>query len=154
MEHRDRAYALVGAYIAHHCEILIALWDGEDPGKEGGTVQVVRFKLEGIPDRYAPLVKRPGEPEALACGLIEPAEFGPVFHILTPRVGNPNPTRGASAPYKLLFPVDNRSEDAARRTYGRIFARINTFNRDWIARADCARGEAGGREGRSAPRAR
>ena len=47
--HRDRAYALVGAYIAHHCEILIALWDGEDTGKEGGTAQVVRFKLEGIP---------------------------------------------------------------------------------------------------------
>jgi hypothetical protein len=132
---RDWAYALVGAYIAHHCQILIALWDGEDSDREGGTAQVVRFKREGIPDCYTIHVKRSAEPGALACSLIEPAEFGPVYHIVTPRVGNPNPTRNISAPYSLLFPADIRGEDAMREAYNRIFARIDTFNSDWIGLA-------------------
>jgi len=132
---RDRAYALVGAYIAHHCQILIALWDGEDSDSEGGTAQVVGFKREGIPDCYAIHVKRSAEPGALACSLIEPAEFGPVYHIVTPRVGNPNPTRNISAPYSPLFPADVRGEDAMREAYNRIFARIDTFNSDWIGLA-------------------
>ena len=157
---RDRAYALVGAYIAHHCQILIALWDGEDSDREGGTAQVVRFKREGIPDCYAIHVKRSAEPGALTCSLIEPAEFGPVYHVVTPRVGNPNPTRNISAPYRPLFldkllsmlqsksrtcnisapysplfPADVRGEDAVREAYNRIFARIDTFNSDWIGLA-------------------
>ena len=56
-EGRDRGRpALLGAYIAHNCQILLALWDGEDSGKEGGTAQVIRFKREGIPEDYARFV--------------------------------------------------------------------------------------------------
>lgn len=157
---RDRAYALVGAYITHHCQILIALWDGEDSDREGGTAQVVRFKRDGIPDCYAIHVKRSAEPGSLAYSLIEPPEFGPVYHVVTPRVGNPNPTRNISAPYRPLFlgkllsmlqsksrirnisapyrplfSADVRGEDVVREAYNRIFARIDTFNSDWIGLA-------------------
>jgi hypothetical protein len=52
-EARDRQYAYVGAYIARHSQILIALWDGVTSEAEGGTAQIVRFKLLGVPERYA-----------------------------------------------------------------------------------------------------
>ncbi len=42
-------YALAGAFVAEHCQLLIALWDGKDTGKVGGTRQVVHFVRSGIP---------------------------------------------------------------------------------------------------------
>ena len=80
-------YALVGAYIARHSQILIALWDGAESTKTGGTAEVVRFKLAGVPPPYAP----PRSP-------LDPVESGPVYHILTPRIKNPAP---AGQPFGL-----------------------------------------------------
>lgn len=134
-EGRDRAYALLGAYIARNCQILIALWDGKDSGKEGGTAQVVRFKLEGITEPYTSYVKGNAETGAPTRSLIEPAECGPVYHVPTPRVSNPNPTCRTSSPYQPLFPESFRGQAAEKEAYNRIYARINKFNRDWITLA-------------------
>ena len=75
---RDRQYALVGAYIARHCHILIALWDGNDLNKVGGTSQVVKFRIEGdmrdLPEKYKP----PRNP-------LDLPDIGPVCHIKTSR---------------------------------------------------------------------
>lgn len=38
---RDLHYAQAGRYIAAHCDILIALWDGRHSGLPGGTAEVV-----------------------------------------------------------------------------------------------------------------
>ncbi|MCK5876267.1 MAG: hypothetical protein KAG43_01430, partial [Candidatus Marithrix sp.] len=46
-EHRTQQYALVGAFIARHSHILIALWDGVLLDKMAGTAQVVQFKRTG-----------------------------------------------------------------------------------------------------------
>ncbi len=40
---RDLQYAQLGAFIAAHCHILLALWDGQTNGLAGGTAQVIRF---------------------------------------------------------------------------------------------------------------
>ncbi len=79
---RDRryAYARVGAYIALHCQILIALWDGNYPKKIGGTSQVVRFQREGVPEAYSPHQS-----------LLDAPENGWVYQIVTPRLSNPVP---------------------------------------------------------------
>ncbi|HWF44717.1 MAG TPA: hypothetical protein VG537_08745, partial [Candidatus Kapabacteria bacterium] len=42
---RDQQYAQLGAYLATHSEILIALWDGIPRHLMGGTSQTVDFKL-------------------------------------------------------------------------------------------------------------
>lgn len=44
---RDQQYAQAGIFVSSHCHILLALWDGRDSDKLGGTAQVVRFHLQG-----------------------------------------------------------------------------------------------------------
>ena len=133
---RDLAYALGGAYIARNCQILIALWDGEDSGKEGGTAQVIRFKREGIPEDYARFVSGScAEPGAQVSRLMEPVELGLVYHVMTPRAESAAALPDNSAPYCPLVPPDVRNEDAVLESYNRILKHIDTFNRDWIVRA-------------------
>ncbi|NID16700.1 hypothetical protein [Luteibacter yeojuensis] len=45
---RDRQYATAGVYIASHCHVLLALWDGNDAGGFGGTAQIVSYHLTGM----------------------------------------------------------------------------------------------------------
>ncbi len=44
---RDRQYAQAGIFVSSHCQILLALWDGRESDRLGGTAQVVRFHLHG-----------------------------------------------------------------------------------------------------------
>ncbi len=120
-EQRNLQYAQVGAYIVRHSQVLIALWDGNQPDKEptGGTAQIVRFKLRGIPDPYTP----PTKP-------LDVIDTGPVSHILTPRQSYPNPE---GQPYSLnpRYPGEiDGNRETLKTAYDRILARIDTFNRD------------------------
>lgn len=78
-----RAYQFrqAGIYVASHCHILLALWDGE-PGKHGcGTAETVDFALTGS---YAPpsgMSPRSGSNEA-------------VIHIYSPRGENTEKAAG------------------------------------------------------------
>ena len=47
---REACYQRLGETIARHANILIALWDGVDNGKPGGTSAVVRYWREGVRD--------------------------------------------------------------------------------------------------------
>lgn len=40
---RDAAYAQIGEYVVDHCDVLIAIWDGEDARGQGGTAEVVEL---------------------------------------------------------------------------------------------------------------
>ncbi|MDP2185479.1 MAG: hypothetical protein Q8J93_08455 [Xanthomonadales bacterium] len=47
---RDRQYAQLGVFVSSHCQILLALWDGEPSAAVGGTAEVVHFHLhESMP---------------------------------------------------------------------------------------------------------
>ena len=119
---RNRQYTQVGAYVARHSHILIALWDGEKTGEEGGTGQIVDFKLDGIPPPYARARKQ-----------LDIVDNGPVYHIVTPRTKNPNPK---DTPFKLIvtFPIgwksSKSSSESLEKAYGRILEQMNTFNDD------------------------
>jgi uncharacterized phage-like protein YoqJ len=41
----DTAYDNLGRYLVDHCDVLIALWNGEYSGKRGGTGEVVKKAL-------------------------------------------------------------------------------------------------------------
>ena len=142
-EAREHQCASAGAYIALHSQILIALWDGVDVSKSntpGGTAQVVRFRLNGVPAPYAP-----------TRGLLEDAEKGPLIHIITPRRSNPRPcdvpfTRRVLYPYGVALgqrrPADvhapahtntsPRESAASARIYNRTNERMQKFNRDAV----------------------
>lgn len=44
---RNLQYAQLGAYLARHAHLVLALWDGLTPGKPGGTGEVVRVMRNG-----------------------------------------------------------------------------------------------------------
>lgn len=49
---RDQQYAQVGVFLCAHCHILLALWDGKENDKLGGTGQVVRFHHDDVMPGY------------------------------------------------------------------------------------------------------
>lgn len=44
---RDRQYAAVGMFVARHCHLLLAIWDGKPGDRMGGTAQIVDYFLTG-----------------------------------------------------------------------------------------------------------
>lgn len=115
---RNNQYLQVGAYIARNSQILIALWDGKTTDLTGGTSQVVRFKLEGVPTPYSP----PRQP-------LDIEERGPVYHILTPRMSHAE-IEGIPYTSRKLYPRGWQSDFTAEKTYDRIFSSMAAFNRD------------------------
>lgn len=45
-ELRREAYRAAGQYVADHCDVLIAVWDGEQARGRGGTAEIVQYALE------------------------------------------------------------------------------------------------------------
>jgi hypothetical protein len=45
-ELRKDAYAHVGRYVVDHCDVLIAVWDGEPSRDCGGTAEIVQYALQ------------------------------------------------------------------------------------------------------------
>jgi hypothetical protein len=73
---RDEQYRAVGLFITQHCNVLIALWDGNDQDiAVGGSAEVVKFKRDGIPLTVT----------GSARASLDASEVGPVVHIVTPR---------------------------------------------------------------------
>jgi tetratricopeptide (TPR) repeat protein len=87
----------------------------------GGTAQVVRFKLLGVPERYA-LTDEVSSP-------LDPVDSGPVYHVVTPRASNARPM-GKAASLIKLFPHGFERDAVAEASYNRIYSRMNTFNWD------------------------
>ena len=82
-EKRNDQYAQAGAFIARHSQVFLALWNGvraDGEASVGGTAEVVRFRLEGVPVGHGS-VSSP----------LNVASSGSVYHIVTPRVGESVP---------------------------------------------------------------
>jgi len=47
---RAEAYEMAGRYVVDHCDVLIALWDGEPASGRGGTAEIVSYaRRQGCP---------------------------------------------------------------------------------------------------------
>ncbi len=92
-------YALTGAWLVNHCHLLLALWDGEPDRGEGGTAQVVEWKLVEVPETYLP-----GHDPLL------PGEAGMVVHFRSPRPGEQR--EGAAGDWRCIPPLDWDGEHA------------------------------------------
>ncbi|SRR5579862_1966034 len=122
---RNLQYQNLAVYLVTQCQILIALWDGVDSGLVGGTSSVVHMQLSGDIDSNHP---------------IDFPETGPVLHVVTPRIGNPEPV---GKPYSLCERgCPNHSQKAVENSYANIYRRMDAFNRDALTngktlKADC-----------------
>ena len=75
---RDQQYAQLGVFLCAHCHILLALWDGKDNDRLGGTGQVVRFHHDDVMPGYTS--------ESTGSGLIiADDESDLVYHIVCSR---------------------------------------------------------------------
>jgi hypothetical protein len=73
---RSEQYRAVGLFIIQYCNILIAIWDGDESNMAvGGTAEVVKFTREGIPL----------EVSRSARASLDGSEIGPVVHVVAPR---------------------------------------------------------------------
>jgi hypothetical protein len=46
----NRSYEAVGRYVVRHCDVLIAIWDGQPGAGQGGTADIVRYAaISGVP---------------------------------------------------------------------------------------------------------
>jgi hypothetical protein len=111
--HRALQYRRLSAYLASTSHIMIALWDGVDSDLIGGTYDAVRMKV--------------GDLDELE-GVEDTGIFGPVYHILTPRISSP---LLPSEPYTVhvLFREGVEAAVAARR-HRSIVDHLVRFNRD------------------------
>ncbi|MEP7234633.1 MAG: hypothetical protein ABI778_04985 [Ignavibacteriota bacterium] len=121
---RNLQYAQIGAYLARYSQILIAVWDGVQFERIGGTSMVVKYKLHGIPEMFGP----PQSP-------LDPVESGPVYHIVARRLSEPD-VIGKLFSLKKYFPRGYQSEAHAEAAFDKIYERINAFNEDITQYAD------------------
>jgi hypothetical protein len=120
---RDRQYATAGVYIASHCHVLLALWDGNEAGGFGGTAQIVAYHLTGTPPGL--IARHPHRRHVLGGGT-----ESLLYHIVC--------SRGDGGPASGLRPLDagwRTGDDPAMHAhmpgdFHLMFARMAEFNRE------------------------
>jgi hypothetical protein len=138
---RDRQYAQAGVFVASHCHVLLALWDGRDSALLGGTAQVVRYALDGV---------MPGLVEARAGGYsgLGAIDESLVFHIACSRrdvEGGALPPAAPLAPGQVRWITQKRDgavDGAMPAAFRRMFARMQQFERDRNDRGEAIRANA------------
>lgn len=117
-EKRNGQYYQSGLFIAQQCHTLIALWDGTNNGKKGGTANVVKLKESGIPGKIGPTSKR-----------LHYLQTGPICHIVTPRKSNR--VQSNPLPPKITYSkYYGTDEDKAAKDDEEMLRRIDSFNKD------------------------
>ncbi len=123
---RDRQYAQAGVYLAAHCHVLLALWDGKMSGKLGGTAQVVQFHHDDIMPGFTEAGRRSQQ-------ILADDESDLVYHIVCSRDGPDGQPEPSLRPLQTgWYTTDDehpRTETIPER-YVRIFERTSEFNRD------------------------
>lgn len=136
-EPRNIQYASVGAYVAENSQILLALWNGKDTGETGGTAEVVRFKLQGVPAKYT----TPLSP-------LDIPDNGPVYHIHAKRKKESGKEAmpgclldKSNQGWNILYPIgwkqkqpkEDEAKIEAKNYYEQIIKSIDGFNEDVVS---------------------
>jgi hypothetical protein len=128
-EARDRHYAQAGVFIASHCHILLALWDGRESNLLGGTAQVVRYALDGVMPGW--IERRRSERAVL-----NRVDESIVYHVACSRTQADGsllaPAQGL-APLQARWLSQHGSRDAAAgmpAEFQRMFAHMREFDLD------------------------
>ena len=123
---RDRQYAQAGMFVARHCHLLLAIWDGKPSDRMGGTAQTVDYYLTGVLPGGIERRRRArrwlaGGDERLACHLVcsrDTTDGQPESPLQPGQViwRTPDATSEADAPMPVAF--------------RRVFAHADEFNLD------------------------
>jgi hypothetical protein len=115
---REEQYYRIGFYIARYSQLLIALWDGVEQVKHGGTAHIVNLKITGLPSEHPQLNQK-----------LKNLQTGPIYHILTPRKSSG--INGDLPGGKMIYPDYGGSDQStAADMDNRFLKHIDTYNRD------------------------
>ncbi len=118
---RNQQYAQAGIFVSSHCHILLALWDGRESDRLGGTAQIVHFHLRG---------EMPGQIQRrhTAATLLGLNEETLVHHLPTSREGDADAVE--AGPRWLTTPEDIQSSAELPALFDLMFRRHAGFNTD------------------------
>lgn len=128
---RDRQYAKAGVYSASHCHILLAIWDGKDSGRLGGTAQIVKYHLTGT---MPGLIDRHRDSRhVLGCG-----DERLIYHIVCSRDDSDGSVADGLQPLQTLWrSAETKSSGGEMPAeFQLMFTRMSEFNADCENYAD------------------
>jgi len=128
---RDRQYAKAGVYIASHCHILLAIWDGKVSGRLGGTAQIVKYHLSGT---LPGLIDRRRDTRHVLGG----GDESLLYHIVCSRGGPDGAPAAGLLPLQVLWRTADTASaaDSMPADFRLMFARMVEFNRECDKYAD------------------
>jgi SMODS and SLOG-associating 2TM effector domain 3 len=126
---RDRLYAKAGVYIASHCHILLAIWDGKETGRLGGTAQIVKYHLSGT---LPGLIDRRRETRHVLGG----GDESLLYHIVCSRDGADNTVATGLLPLQTLWRTVDTADTRLPEDFQLMFARMAEFNAECDRYAD------------------
>ena len=128
---RDRQYAKAGVYIASHCHILLAIWDGKVSGRLGGTAQIVKYHLSGT---LPGLIDRRRDTRHVLGG----GDESLLYHIVCSRDGSDGAPATGLLPLQVLWRTADTASaaDSMPADFRLMFARMVEFNRECDKYAD------------------
>jgi hypothetical protein len=121
---RDLQYARCGLYVADHCHILVALWDGRPSERLGGTAQVVAYYLgEAMPGAR--------DARTRIRQVLANDDDSLVFHVPTGRRQHADDeTPGGDGPVWLTSGGACAGGGRMPGGFRKIFSRLQSFSRD------------------------
>jgi hypothetical protein len=126
---RDRQYAKAGVYIASHCHVLLAIWDGKEAAGLGGTAQIVHYHLTGTSPGLA--VRHPHPRHVLSGG-----DESLLYHIVCSRDGD-GPAEGLKALQAGWRSAENMAFQAnLPEDFRLMFSRMAEFNDECARHAE------------------
>jgi hypothetical protein len=135
---RDLQYAQLGVFLCAHCHILLALWDGKENDRLGGTGQVVRFHHDDVMPGYTS--------DSSASGLIiADDESDLVYHIVCSRDREDGqPADHLEVGDFWWFSLDEHEPLAKKlpQSHRWVFRYTSDFSHDALTHADAIRDEA------------
>jgi hypothetical protein len=118
---RDRQYAKAGVYIASHCHILLAIWDGKETGRLGGTAQIVKYHLSGA---LPGLIDRRRDTRHILGG----GDESLLYHIVCSRDGADDTVAAGLLPLQTLWRTVDTADTRMPEEFQLMFARMAEFN--------------------------
>ncbi len=128
-EHRNLQYAQLGMFISSHCQLLLAIWDGQASMATGGTAQVVAFHIHNV---------MPGlSVEQVAPNLLADDESDLVFHLpCSRRLLHTTPEPGLLQSRWLTLAGSHPSAQGTPGHYRHVFGQMQAFNLDMANHMD------------------
>jgi len=125
-KNRTRQYAQLGVFLCAHSHILLALWDGKNNEKLGGTASVVHFHHHDVMRGYT----RTAETSRL---ILADDESDLVYHIVCSRDQSDGEPAAKLEPLSCSWFTSHakkpRTSEMPER-HKRVFAHTNEFSRD------------------------